>query len=173
MAWTAPKTWAAGDIVTAADMNTYVRDNTDYIGNDAMRRFTGFCSPSLMQYAIEQFFSGAEQNMATISVFNPGFPGNFVYVPYGTWVINNFTANSDATDILYRDNAVGGTVVGRFHHRMPAIGNQRATLGGLGTVSPPVSSTRTVFFNCTTGANGCTINYASLTTFLGALVAPI
>ena len=27
MAWTTPKTWAVGDIMTAADMNTYVRDN--------------------------------------------------------------------------------------------------------------------------------------------------
>lgn len=27
MAYTTPKTWASGDILTAADMNTYVRDN--------------------------------------------------------------------------------------------------------------------------------------------------
>jgi hypothetical protein len=27
MAWTAPKTWASGYIVLAADLNTYVRDN--------------------------------------------------------------------------------------------------------------------------------------------------
>lgn len=28
MAYTTPKTWASGDILTAADLNTYVRDNT-------------------------------------------------------------------------------------------------------------------------------------------------
>jgi|Deesub1362A_J573_1020465.scaffolds.fasta_scaffold03070_3 hypothetical protein len=28
MAYTSPKTWNPGDILTAADMNTYVRDNT-------------------------------------------------------------------------------------------------------------------------------------------------
>lgn len=27
MAWTSPKTWAASEVLTAADMNTYVRDN--------------------------------------------------------------------------------------------------------------------------------------------------
>lgn len=27
MAWTSPKTWNVGDVLTAADMNTYVRDN--------------------------------------------------------------------------------------------------------------------------------------------------
>lgn len=27
MSWTTPKTWAVGDILSSADMNTYVRDN--------------------------------------------------------------------------------------------------------------------------------------------------
>jgi len=27
MAWTAPKTWTTGSIVTASDLNTYVRDD--------------------------------------------------------------------------------------------------------------------------------------------------
>lgn len=29
--WTTPKTWNVGDILTAADMNTYLRDNTGLI----------------------------------------------------------------------------------------------------------------------------------------------
>lgn len=31
MAWTSPKTWTANDVLTAADMNTYIRDNTKAI----------------------------------------------------------------------------------------------------------------------------------------------
>lgn len=31
MAWTAPRTWVVGEIVTAALMNTHVRDNTRYV----------------------------------------------------------------------------------------------------------------------------------------------
>lgn len=31
MAWTTPKTWAVGELLTAADMNAYVRDNTEYL----------------------------------------------------------------------------------------------------------------------------------------------
>lgn len=31
MAWTTPKTWNVGDLLTASDMNTYVRDNTKLI----------------------------------------------------------------------------------------------------------------------------------------------
>jgi len=31
MAWTAPKTWTVDGVLTAADMNTYVRDNLHYL----------------------------------------------------------------------------------------------------------------------------------------------
>ena len=31
MAWNNPKTWASGNVLTASDMNTYVRDNTLYL----------------------------------------------------------------------------------------------------------------------------------------------
>lgn len=34
MAFTTPKTWAVGDILTAADMNTYVRSNAAWLGTD-------------------------------------------------------------------------------------------------------------------------------------------
>lgn len=33
MAWTTPRTWVAGEIVTAANMNTHVRDNLKAIGD--------------------------------------------------------------------------------------------------------------------------------------------
>lgn len=33
MAWTTPKTWNADEVLTASDMNTYVRDNTEALRN--------------------------------------------------------------------------------------------------------------------------------------------
>jgi hypothetical protein len=39
MAWTAPRTWVAGETVTAALMNTHVRDNLKAIG-DAWTSYT-------------------------------------------------------------------------------------------------------------------------------------
>lgn len=33
--WTTPKTWVVGDVLTAADMNVYVRDNTTYLHDSA------------------------------------------------------------------------------------------------------------------------------------------
>src|SRR5688572_10563024 len=35
MAWSAPKTWSVGEVVTAAMMNTHVRDNLDYLKGNA------------------------------------------------------------------------------------------------------------------------------------------
>lgn len=32
MAWTSPRTWVAGEVVTAANMNTHVRDNMNALG---------------------------------------------------------------------------------------------------------------------------------------------
>jgi len=34
MAWTAPRTWAVSEVVTAAIMNTYIRDNQLYLKTD-------------------------------------------------------------------------------------------------------------------------------------------
>lgn len=37
MAWTSPKTYVTGDVLTAADMNTYQRDNTAWLATDKPR----------------------------------------------------------------------------------------------------------------------------------------
>lgn len=37
MPWTAPKTWTTNEILTSPDMNTYVRDNTRWLGTDRPR----------------------------------------------------------------------------------------------------------------------------------------
>lgn len=34
MAWTAPKTYSVGDVLTAADLNAYQRDNVKWLGTD-------------------------------------------------------------------------------------------------------------------------------------------
>lgn len=43
MAWTAPRTWVAGEKVTAAIMNLHVRDNLKYLGDTA-----GWVVPTLL-----------------------------------------------------------------------------------------------------------------------------
>lgn len=45
MAWTTPKTWAVNDVLTAADMNTYVRDNMNVVGVPPLARATMTAGP--------------------------------------------------------------------------------------------------------------------------------
>jgi hypothetical protein len=33
MAWTTPRTWVVGEVLTAANMNTHLRDNVSWLGN--------------------------------------------------------------------------------------------------------------------------------------------
>lgn len=42
MAWTAPRTWVAGEIVTAALMNTHLRDNLNDLADGTWGRDTAF-----------------------------------------------------------------------------------------------------------------------------------
>lgn len=37
MAWTTPRTWTSGETLTAANMNTHVRDNENWLANDFPR----------------------------------------------------------------------------------------------------------------------------------------
>ena len=41
MAWTAPRTWVVGELVTAAIMNTHIRDNLSYITTWSQHDVTG------------------------------------------------------------------------------------------------------------------------------------
>lgn len=43
MAWTAPRTWLTGEVVTATLMNTHIRDNFNAVG-DAWTAYTPTCS---------------------------------------------------------------------------------------------------------------------------------
>ena len=36
MAWTSPKTWSVGEVLTSTDMNTYVRDNTEFLFDNSV-----------------------------------------------------------------------------------------------------------------------------------------
>ena len=43
MAWTTPRTWVSGELVTAALMNTYIKENQDFLKTevDANKAFVG------------------------------------------------------------------------------------------------------------------------------------
>jgi len=41
MAYTTPKTYSVGDVLTASDMNTYQRDNIAYLENELFKPYAG------------------------------------------------------------------------------------------------------------------------------------
>lgn len=59
MAWTAPKTWSVGDVLTAADMNAYVRDNTKWLGTD---------KPAARAYRSTSFSHNSSGNWLSIAL---------------------------------------------------------------------------------------------------------
>lgn len=46
MAWTTPKTWTVGEVMTAANVNTHVRDNLGYLYNGLYRPVRAEMVPS-------------------------------------------------------------------------------------------------------------------------------
>jgi hypothetical protein len=44
MVWVTPKTWNVGDPGTAADLNTYIRDNTNFLNNRTLAQVTSTSS---------------------------------------------------------------------------------------------------------------------------------
>lgn len=67
MAWTAPRTWIVGEVVTAANMNLHVRDNTRYLkGLDGAVVVEDALSATsfALQMEVGYFTNAADQVMA-------------------------------------------------------------------------------------------------------------
>lgn len=97
MTWTTPKTFVSGDVLTASEMNTYVRDNT----SDLNTRLTPFesggwvplgsgsgtaSSVAMSEPAGERIFkvilianksSGSHQVTCSLNAINSGYTGQF------------------------------------------------------------------------------------------------
>lgn len=57
MAWTSPKTWALNELLTSADMNTYLTDNTAYLYDTldgALTDITDITSPPTSTYILNE-----------------------------------------------------------------------------------------------------------------------
>lgn len=70
MAWTTPRTWVAGELVTAAIMNTHVRDNLSMVGG----ALTATDGSTFLKYTagtnVVQFGTGAANSSTT--TIDPG-----------------------------------------------------------------------------------------------------
>jgi len=94
MVWTDPKTFTVGELLTAADLNTYVRDNLDFLYRKPIVtvRLTATQSvASASDHAVQ--WDEAEWDYADTAMWDVGTPGSIVIdrpgiyevVPSGLW----------------------------------------------------------------------------------------
>ena len=142
MAWTTPKTYAANDILTAADMNTYQRDNLSWLGTDRFRA-SGVRSTSLSVTDntitavtlpdTEDFDTGAMHDVTTNSerlTVPTGGDGLYLVLGGVAWAANS--AGRRILSLLVNGVAVagvgattnpdpGGSTVQRFSHLVELV----------------------------------------------------
>lgn len=169
MSWTTPKTWASGDILTASDMNTYVRDNTDYTMNTAMKKLLS----TTASYSSTLTVGGSEVTVTTLSISDPTFPStSYAYVPFGAF--NGLpTESGDTCTFQIRDNGTSATVIAKEQFKTTAL-NAIFMMALVGTPTTVSSGARTAYFrSVVTGGGTVDFNNGGLTTYLGAILAPI
>lgn len=147
MAWTTPKTFAALDVLTAAELNTHVRDNLDYLYDRGPWRHLfadGAINDTLSPSTTEQYnlYSGAG-----IAVPVDGFviSRGWVKVETSTNGVQDFTVNpvSPMAGESTSERADSGTGIARW--TTPFIYYSGALTAGA-TFSPKVQ------VNCGNGA---------------------
>jgi hypothetical protein len=97
--WTANKTWASGEVVTAAMLNQYVRDNLDWLKG--------------RPYGTEQDFDGTFFSTTSSSFQDTGANstltttgGRVLVLCFGTWIIGNTATGGRMT--IYEDGVNKG-----------------------------------------------------------------
>lgn len=126
MAWTAPRTWVAGEIVTAALMNTHLRDNLLAIGD-----------PTAAWTTYTPTFSGTLGN-GTIT-------GQYAKTGRRVHFIVRFTFGSTSTmgaDFGLPVAAAARTITGKIHGRVVDVSagpNHYLVGGGIGSGATAVA----------------------------------
>lgn len=143
MAWTTPRTWTDGEVVTASIMNAHIRDNENVlktsIGNDG--KFLGLSASTLadlsgtnltglVKLAASNTFSSGKHN------FNSG-SGTRVRIPVGT----------DKFDGAPGAKTPGSVwTEGNYFHHVASNGNEWRYLGELITSAPSAGQPGSVWF---------------------------
>lgn len=164
IAWTAPRTWASGEIVTAANLNTHVRDNLLYLITKLVRVNVA------LTYASTVTIGNTEATVLTMAVTDALFPTtDYYYLAWANLVANPNANNLNDVSVRIRHNATGGTIVGFEQQRSLGTNNRMS----FATLTYPVnvaSGAITVYVRAaTSGADTVDINYTGITTSYGAL----
>lgn len=130
MAWTSPRTWVAGEVVTAAELNTHVRDNLNYLHDNPVGstwnhiKYTanfGAAPDAAFRYAVGVSLvcdpAGWNSNTGSCG-FNIPMTGTYL-VTLGMNPLNTQGGSCavflcTSAGAFYGNNGVGGTAHARF-----------------------------------------------------------
>lgn len=117
MAYTSPKTYSVGDVLTASDMNTYQRDNISYLydlvfplARCRVTKTTNFNSTTSLTA-----ISWETEVFDTDTMYDAGDPTKItittagVYIVTGLVVLQSGTAGSYRIGAIYRNGNTGDT----------------------------------------------------------------
>lgn len=163
MPWTTPKTWAAGEVVTAANMNLYLRDNTEIMGasRPSARIYQTAVNtllnntPTSLQFDTESFDVGGLHSTTTnterMTITTPG-----IYLLQATV---SFAANATGYRRVSIVNQVGNAIAtearaafGTFNNEISLVGVSRLAAGDYAYVQATQTSGGSL--NTVTGFTG-------------------
>ena len=144
MAWTSPRTWAASETVTAAIMNTHVRDNFNAIVSPpyAYVRATTATTVGGSAYANISFNT---EVVDTDSMYTSASPTRLTIATSGLYLLTGgFSMNLTAGTIATVHFTVNGTALAH-------TGNSFALDGGTSSAAKDIGLSLTCFYQLTAG----------------------
>jgi hypothetical protein len=139
MAWTTPRTWVTGEVVSAAQLNEQIRDNENFIrqlhgakGTRSAVKSIVTATWTLIDFDTETYDSDAIHDLVTNNsrlVVPTGFTGKWQVIVSAHWASNATAAYRRAK---VKKNAAGaqggGTSVGPDPHTLVANGTNNVEL---------------------------------------------
>ncbi len=114
--WTAPRTWATGEIVTAAIMNTHLRDNLDYLKGQADAPLNAaFAGSAAVPSTTSGTFGDVHANYV-ITVTTSGAPVLLGFS--GTWKSSSSGADC-CLDVSIDSSRIGHSTYGLIYMQAP------------------------------------------------------
>ncbi len=143
MAWTTPRTWTTGELVTAAILNTHVRDNLNILKTSISDDGLTWAGSGNITTSAGSLGVGTASPLHALSVTgNTTFQGNFWYVTnpainIGT-TINTGTAGSKRLQLLVDTSNVCGSIsaVNQGTGSIPVVVQPSGGFVGIGTFGP-------------------------------------
>jgi hypothetical protein len=110
MAYTTPKTWTVGEVLTAANLNTHLRDNVSYLANPPKCRVYNSANESIPNSTDTALTFDTERFDTDTMHSTVSNTGRITFTTAGTYLVGGHVVfNSSATGIRKLFIRMGGT----------------------------------------------------------------